>query len=971
MQTAVSTSLASKAPAQSSHVACSLTGHSSYSQIDLLLNITRIFREIVDFLEDTESDHELRKFYVHLNAYNLLLTELIAPVQQDGAISGVQSLSRSILKRLSCFLRHSVLPDHETTLSSSDPFPRLTTLKYYWDLPRALQEKMLNIGQCLDFGSQDIRDEMILVLRGAVDMLRSHYPETLTDAADDYRAPRKKRRNAIASASSVASSVYQALIASSNACSSIHSHDYAARLRLATYRKTVEDNYAFETFVTLNLTGQSWQETQILAVLANQEMQKKKASIKFADQCGSSSGKQRNHRRRLAVERLCEQIEKSKSKPSMRLNLAVEDGRLWKDQSCMSVFPISRSDPPLSLEDIIISRPASLTEKVKRVLAVLLAYAILHLHGTPWLLRSRFNASNILFFRTSSAIPLKPYIHTDLMEMVHSSEEALIEAGDLDDEIDPDDFPSHPYPNIVMLAIMLMELYMIQPIQSLAEQAGMELDNWSQVDENTRYAVAAAVFEKFRAEFPDNYREAVDRCLDPNIGIDQNDEELAEDGLRRLIYEDIVQPLEDELDQGFSNTVSIDNLDEVAQTLDLGSWGQIRINQENSTNLIQGPINQPKSICSTAKVQLGFLVCNTGYGNHETIMGRNQYAPQFREKLNRTRSSSSQGSLLYSLSHENYTVGWICALPKEMAAAKAMLDETHPPLPQNPSDKNSYTLGRMGVHNVVIACLPANIIGTVAAARVADHMLYTFKSLRFGLLVGIGGGVPGSKDVRLGDVVVAESYGSIQGVVQYDFGKTIRDGKFVLTKSLNRSPDVLLTAVSSLKANHYLRKPMLETHLNEMETRYPFWNVEFSHPGVEYDALFQCDYDHHDEDDKESCQQCDPTKLVHRKPRDSLIPHIHYGPIASGDQVMRHGATRDRLRKDLNVLCFEMEAAGLVDSFPCLVIRGICDYSDSHKNKKWQGYAAATAAAYAKELLGVISSSEVECAERLLSSPSR
>jgi hypothetical protein len=48
-----------------------------------------------------------------------------------------------------------------------------------------------------------------------------------------------------------------------------------------------------------------------------------------------------------------------------------------------------------------------------------------------------------------------------------------------------------------------------------------------------------------------------------------------------------------------------------------------------------------------------------------------------------------------------------------------------------------------------------------------------------------------------------------------------------------------------------------------------------------------------------------------------------------------------------------------MDSFPCLVIRGICDYADSHKNKIWQPYAAATAAAYAKELLNIIPGAEV------------
>ena len=75
---------------------------------------------------------------------------------------------------------------------------------------------------------------------------------------------------------------------------------------------------------------------------------------------------------------------------------------------------------------------------------------------------------------------------------------------------------------------------------------------------------------------------------------------------------------------------------------------------------------------------------------------------------------------------------------------------------------------------------------------------------------------------------------------------------------------------------------------------------------------------------------------------------------------MRDGATRDRISLEFGgVLCFEMEAAGLMNEFPCVVIRGICDYADSHKNKQWQEYAAATAAAFAKELLTTIPPSQV------------
>lgn len=112
-------------------------------------------------------------------------------------------------------------------------------------------------------------------------------------------------------------------------------------------------------------------------------------------------------------------------------------------------------------------------------------------------------------------------------------------------------------------------------------------------------------------------------------------------------------------------------------------------------------------------------------------------------------------------------------------------------------------------------------------------------------------------------------------------------------------------------------------------------------------------------DPKQPCQNCDKSRLVRRQPRITTDPVIHYGTIASADIVMRHAATRDRLRRNYHILCFEMEAAGLMNDFPCLVILGICDYSDTHKHKLWQRYAAATAAAYAKELLGVIPPAEV------------
>jgi nucleoside phosphorylase len=311
-----------------------------------------------------------------------------------------------------------------------------------------------------------------------------------------------------------------------------------------------------------------------------------------------------------------------------------------------------------------------------------------------------------------------------------------------------------------------------------------------------------------------------------------------------------------------------------------------------------------------------------------------------------------------TLSHQHYTVGWICALPTEMAAAQGMLDERHPLLPSRPHDNNNYTFGRIRDHNVVIACLPSGVTGTISAARVATQMLSTFTGLRFGLMVGIGSGVPSEEhDIRLGDVVVSKPTGTFGGVIQYDFGKTVQDGKFTRIGSLNRPPDVLLTALANLETKHMMESHELVKYISEMIKKYPKMGPQFTRPGTLQDSLYETEYDHPREN--QTCSQCDTGRLINREPRLSKDPIAHYGLIASGDQMMKHGATRDGLRRELDILCFEMEAVGLMDNFPCLIIRGICDYADSHENKSWQKYAAATAAAYTKELLYVISGNQV------------
>jgi nucleoside phosphorylase len=314
------------------------------------------------------------------------------------------------------------------------------------------------------------------------------------------------------------------------------------------------------------------------------------------------------------------------------------------------------------------------------------------------------------------------------------------------------------------------------------------------------------------------------------------------------------------------------------------------------------------------------------------------------------------------LSHDDYTVACVCPMGVELAAVEGILDEIDESLPCS-RDKNGYTLGRMGAHNVVVAVMPE--IGNNQAAAVATQLLNDFPSVRFGLLVGIGGGVPGEDedddDIRLGDVVVSKPTSTFGGVVQYDMGKVTEGGKFQRTGSLSKPPAVLSANVHRLRAQQARLGSQIPKLLSEMLQRYPKMAGQYIYQGIENDLLFESTYPHHQ---GRTCKDCDRTKSVDRDARPDTDPQIHYGTIGSGNAVIKDATKRDQLRKDLGVLCVEMEAAGLMDEFPCLVIRGICDYADSHKNKRWQPYAAATAAAYAKELLSIIPAQEVVAASK-------
>jgi nucleoside phosphorylase len=343
-----------------------------------------------------------------------------------------------------------------------------------------------------------------------------------------------------------------------------------------------------------------------------------------------------------------------------------------------------------------------------------------------------------------------------------------------------------------------------------------------------------------------------------------------------------------------------------------------------------------------------------------------------------------------------YSVGWICAQQAEFVAARAMLDAEHgQPASRGPADNNTYFLGSISGHNVVIACLPSGAPGATSAATVAADMQRTFRHIRFGLLVGVGSGAPSTvDDIRLGDVVVGIPTNDTGGVIQFGLesvednirhdsdasggedGSSRRCSRFMRTRCLNAPPRVLLTALNNLRAEHTLNGDSVRDNLAQAAAKYPLAKLQFAAPVIrswgsggsgdgqaETDRLYLTHYAHvvsGGSVDENRCNKYDEGMLVQRPHRDGGSPAVHYGIIASGDVEIECGEERDKAKSALGALCFEREVAGLMDNFLCQVIRGICDYADTHKSHRWQGFAAATAAAFAKELVEYTPVQEVQ-----------
>ncbi|PGG95723.1 hypothetical protein GX51_08146 [Blastomyces parvus] len=331
-------------------------------------------------------------------------------------------------------------------------------------------------------------------------------------------------------------------------------------------------------------------------------------------------------------------------------------------------------------------------------------------------------------------------------------------------------------------------------------------------------------------------------------------------------------------------------------------------------------------------------------------------------------TDGKEGKMREHISHiptlEEYQIGWVCALPIEVLAAQEMLDERFetPEELDNPRADiggytGVYTLGRIGRHYVVITRLtdrrPAYPYTQHATVTCVRSMIRNFSSLRVVLLVGLGGGIPSAaNDIRLGDVVTSYPTDTCGGVRQYNMRK-IEDGKVPCIGFVKSPPRSLLAAVETMRTAAYLENLCYPTYIQQAVQRNTHMLQNFARPGSQFDRLFQSQYEH--PPTAATCDGCPTEWEVTRNVREDDVPRVHYGIIASVGVDPYHGEAREKLRRDTAALCVMRENFGLVPDFPRIVICGICDYSDSHKNLQWERYAALAATSCAKELLRYLS----------------
>ncbi|KAL7946793.1 hypothetical protein V8C42DRAFT_352307 [Trichoderma barbatum] len=501
------------------------------------------------------------------------------------------------------------------------------------------------------------------------------------------------------------------------------------------------------------------------------------------------------------------------------------------------------------------------------------------------------------------------------------------------------------------------------------------IGNWAQM---------CGYVEEARQDRNSFYLQAVQGCLYLHMHLQRGQDQhttLSGTAMREVIYEQIVRNLEKELHP------------EGLKRKRRGSFSEHPQSK-------RAYVAEPLELIERQEYPQRHL------GISSPLRGPNVLIPRILRQSTSSLSNSSRDlsknifrsvtmSTIVPSDRDHFDVAIICAIPTEYNAICQIFDEFWDEdgdcYGRAAGDLNTYTTGRVGKHNVVLALLPQ--MGKSNAAAAAASFRSSYNSIELALLVGVCGGVPrvggcAEDEILLGDVVISKA------VVQYDFGRKYPNGfmrKNSFEDNLSKAAKNIQGLLNTFETDRGLGLLQSQTaqfltqlqNSGQSKIRRTF--NKYKYPGTVNDRLFRSDYRHKhhgsgahlcttcnsdsevvcEEALNETCEAlgCEESYLVDRErlqekkelelssPGEAQEPAIHIGAVASGDTVLKSGEDRDSIATKEGVIAFEMEGAGIWGEIPCIIVKGVCDYADSHKHKKWQDFAAATAAAAAKALL--------------------
>lgn len=557
----------------------------------LLLSAVGTVLQMAKIARINEPNEELKVFYSHLSLHCFRLQEQLTRAQQ--AFSPIKK--DLVGHALGCLgtLIHQYDPNERTRYTIT-PEVNLRTLCIAWDETSSRHNEKENLGFVRFWlkpgGSEELRRGLDAALESCADELDRLQPEqpamrsVPTFTCPESSEPPYTVRKA-------AKSIFDALMGCKG-CSCPTQHDYKAKLELGTYRSPmkkrtvksarrlarngrgddVSGNLELDMFLSME---RGWHEVRVQTA--------KESVVRFGPP--STESAHSIIEPCVKVERLCRPIMKTRA--MQRLVLKLNGGQLFEMGLEKSNFQINHKAEPISLLQCFEDRPEFFTEKTQRILLLIIGYTVLHLHGTSWL-QPGWGSSNIKFFQTTSRkTPLRPFIEAQLSKDNPSGHgaSAIGDYVDVDDDMSDELDSGHCCPEVIALAVVLMEVYFAKPFSRLAAMHDIQLiqtrsGRITLMDVDQVFEGDEEGEEGWRSQIPEDspLLAAIVNCLNPELWEDDDRQPLASATLRSRMYQKVVRPLEIHLTNGFSN-IQLDGVDQYARNIDFGKWGKAMSNE--------------------------------------------------------------------------------------------------------------------------------------------------------------------------------------------------------------------------------------------------------------------------------------------------------------------------------------------------------------------------------------------------------